>query len=735
MGNGQYLLTRRELAELRKRNDRDGDDQLSYAEVALLAEEIRIREKSSTPVPDDVLRELFEKLDRDGSGYISFNEFHSAYELLTEERNKRKFPNRFVATLKKTGRTTELGLDVTLRGDVILVDRVTSGVVAEWNRLHPQKALQAGDAIVSVNGLSGDSSSMMEVIRTQITLKVTVARGGVGQAEEKSRRPAVRAADFRVVVRKGPGNTNLGIDYKMRGETIEVTRITGGLIGTWNRANPKHDVLQGDLIVAVNGMAGDAQAMLEVIRTQPVLDLSLVSYQGRRLATPPRPERFRARMARPESAGGLGILVAAEDSGPFVEIEEVRGGLFAAWNRTNPKKAFRPGDRIVGVNGISGDRKAIKRALQDSKELDIVTERPSDQEPMIVKQTTTGPMSPAGALNNPGTTLHPPSWHDPADGEYQGVMFGEQVSLPINTKMQYARQHRLRRLLIAWQRVADFLQDFRIKQSQVPTPALPIDTEWARRVKAPLKTRRRGRDRDESDDELAGDAHVAQLMGADSDGSMESITEGTGRRHHVEKRIEDKVGLRQPKPMVWDVEEWERHLSTAGVLAPRGYAMRSAAVPKVTLADIRTERRRLQKSLERGAREKHDIGDEESGVLGNFITKAPAQQIIHAIRDTMLKIPELQPIPPVRTTDGAELLEARRVLEALRATRPPPQPQAPSIGAPLPADFLVALGGPMAALLPSRGPLVNWPLGSMAHQPETPHARTTPFVSDGRSWV
>lgn len=34
----------------------------------------------------------------------------------------------------------------------------------------------------------------------------------------------------------------------------------GGLIGTWNRANPKHDVLQGDLIVAVNGMAGDAQA-------------------------------------------------------------------------------------------------------------------------------------------------------------------------------------------------------------------------------------------------------------------------------------------------------------------------------------------------------------------------------------------------------------------------------------------------------------------------------------------
>merc|ERR1719410_3033989 len=50
-------------------------------------------------------------------------------------------------------------------------------------------------------------------------------------------------------------------------------------------------------------------------------------------------------------------------------------GLVPDWNFDNPAQAVQVGDRIVEVNGVSGDSWAMVRALMGDPKLDIVFER------------------------------------------------------------------------------------------------------------------------------------------------------------------------------------------------------------------------------------------------------------------------------------------------------------------------------------------------------------------------
>merc|ERR1719456_741016 len=85
---------------------------------------------------------------------------------------------------------------------------------------------------------------------------------------------------FTVVLKKaGDPNSaanSLGIDVNHADSVtllVEGITSTEGLVATWNRQNPKCELKSGDRITHVNGVTGDALAMIEQCRVSSVLEL------------------------------------------------------------------------------------------------------------------------------------------------------------------------------------------------------------------------------------------------------------------------------------------------------------------------------------------------------------------------------------------------------------------------------------------------------------------------------
>merc|ERR1711972_1151208 len=51
------------------------------------------------------------------------------------------------------------------------------GLVGEWNKSNPDKAIQLGDFIIEVNGVKEDSAQMLSEIKAQTKLSLTIKRG------------------------------------------------------------------------------------------------------------------------------------------------------------------------------------------------------------------------------------------------------------------------------------------------------------------------------------------------------------------------------------------------------------------------------------------------------------------------------------------------------------------------------------------------------------------------------
>mmetsp|Transcript_88705 Transcript_88705/g.153490 ORF Transcript_88705/g.153490 Transcript_88705/m.153490 type:complete len:155 (-) Transcript_88705:99-563(-) len=73
---------------------------------------------------------------------------------------------------------SRLGIDVDLSaGGSLLVDQVNEGLVMDWNKANPEKAMQKGDQIVEVNGSRGNAQQLTEVCKRDEKLEMTVLRG------------------------------------------------------------------------------------------------------------------------------------------------------------------------------------------------------------------------------------------------------------------------------------------------------------------------------------------------------------------------------------------------------------------------------------------------------------------------------------------------------------------------------------------------------------------------------
>lgn len=70
-----------------------------------------------------------------------------------------------------------LGVDVDLsEGSVLIVDKVSAGLMDEWNKANPSKVVRRGDRFLAVNGQRGNSQRLTEECRSADVLEIVVQR-------------------------------------------------------------------------------------------------------------------------------------------------------------------------------------------------------------------------------------------------------------------------------------------------------------------------------------------------------------------------------------------------------------------------------------------------------------------------------------------------------------------------------------------------------------------------------
>lgn len=131
---------------------------------------------------------------------------------------------------------------------------------------------------------------------------------------------------------------------------------------------PASDEIEADEEMAVRALVPDATTL-----PTPVLEHTS-------LPTPvpeATPQEFTITLKKTPENCRLGFSVDIASS-VFLVVERVNGGLLAAWNQFNADKEVKCGDRIITVNGQSGDAVVLTQVIKhnDVLEMKVVRKAP-----------------------------------------------------------------------------------------------------------------------------------------------------------------------------------------------------------------------------------------------------------------------------------------------------------------------------------------------------------------------
>lgn len=251
----------------------------------------------------------------------------------------------FKVDLCRTG-DTPLGIDLILAktkvdGSLLVVEKVRpGGLIEEWNRksVGPYR-VQAGDLIVSANGVQDDANAISNLLRNaQDTLRLTVLRKQLldSQFLPQTQLPQVMPAER-------PGMSMLE-----------------SAVGPMTRAaqnRPMEGISQG------MGQQFGRMGMAPPAPTAPSMEVPS--------KTGPEGFTFEVTLHKPYGAYlGIDMLPAPELACLMVK-QVFQGGVVFAWNCQCEGNAFtiQPGDYIVRVNSVFSDIKAMMEEMRAKSEL------------------------------------------------------------------------------------------------------------------------------------------------------------------------------------------------------------------------------------------------------------------------------------------------------------------------------------------------------------------------------
>lgn len=83
--------------------------------------------------------------------------------------------------VKGLGESAKIGMDTVARqshfeGPCLKVKKVKEGLVSDWNSAHPDREVKAGDYMLEVNGVRGNTERLYEAIGSNITIDIVLSR-------------------------------------------------------------------------------------------------------------------------------------------------------------------------------------------------------------------------------------------------------------------------------------------------------------------------------------------------------------------------------------------------------------------------------------------------------------------------------------------------------------------------------------------------------------------------------
>lgn len=143
----------------------------------------------------------------------------------------------------------QLGVDVLHQDtETLLITRINSGLILQWNQAHPDNCVRAGDRVIEVNGQRGGSEFLVGAIRNGISLRLKIRQ----------------LLEFSMSVEK---KGRLGLDIMQHAKSLRVLYLSPGPFQDWNRkAGLDRQVRSGDHVVEVNGSRGMAPELIAAIK-------------------------------------------------------------------------------------------------------------------------------------------------------------------------------------------------------------------------------------------------------------------------------------------------------------------------------------------------------------------------------------------------------------------------------------------------------------------------------------
>ncbi|CAE7177018.1 nipblb [Symbiodinium necroappetens] len=281
-----------------------------------------------------------------------------------------------------------LGLEVDWAdGKTLFIKSVKAeGAVPSWNKKHAANAVAAGDRIISINGKAGDPKAMLAVCKKEKQLSLLVRTGSndavkkvassIASAVQNSLaalpssedggkpKQSPKFFDFNVTVDMA-FHSQLGLDVDCAsGKSLYVRHLQAGAVEEWNRKHPAHlSVHAGDRIVAVNGFAHDAQAMVDLCRE---LMQSRSKFQLRVRGPPPPP----AESKKDKTKDVLRENIKVDESKPDEDADDAKSSSSSSSSAEQKVKD----SEIVK----SKDKQREKKDKEKSKDADKAKDKDKD---------------------------------------------------------------------------------------------------------------------------------------------------------------------------------------------------------------------------------------------------------------------------------------------------------------------------------------------------------------------